>query len=342
MKLKSKLTTLSLVVGAAILGFSGVASAGGLHYKLVAKIKLPTKAGHGDWVSYDPGTNDVYVSLVQGMAVVNASSRKVVKDFPSIDAPNCMTFDDDYIYETEAQGPGAGKRNEVVVISKKDWKIVDHVATKGTSPDGIFIDKANGDLYVIMDDQADIEVYKTGAHPTYVKTIHIPQPAKPEAGPDVADLYNGTIYATNDSWYEQLNPNTGALGAAANYHLQLNKFGGTKGTFWDKDHNKIWIATANGAGMIVVDPKTLLVTKFVPQTMGADETAYDPGLGLAYAFEGGLPGFDVYNVKDETRVATVKTGTKKPTHSGTVDTRTHEVFAYVGGEASLWVYKPVK
>jgi hypothetical protein len=33
-------------------------------------------------------------------------------------------------------------------------------------------------------------------------------------------------------------------------------------------------------------------------------------------------------------------GEKKPTHSGTVDPVTHDVYAYVGGNAALWVYRP--
>jgi hypothetical protein len=77
-------------------------------------------------------------------------------------------------------------------------------------------------------------------------------------------------------------------------------------------------------------------------TAGADGLAYDPRLGLAYAFQGAIPGFDVYSVKDEKWLATVKTGTKKPTHSGTVDLVTHDIYAYAGGDAAMIVYKPVK
>ncbi|MBU6461029.1 MAG: hypothetical protein KGQ58_09195 [Proteobacteria bacterium] len=323
------------------MGFGGVASAAPYHMKLVAKIHLPTKVGHGDMVAYDPGTNYLYVSEVDGMAVVNAATNKVVKNFPEIAAPNQPCFDKDYVYENEAEGPGAGKKNAIVTISKKTWKVVSVVPTKGTSPDGAFIDTANNKLYEISDDNNWIEEYTTGAHPKLVKVM--PEvPEKTIAGPDVAALIDGTIYATNDAYVEKINPNSGAVEKAANYHLKLVKHGGTKDMFWDKYHKAIWVVTANGAGVFVIDPKTLDVLKVVPETKGGDAASLDKGLGLAYVFEGGLPGFDVYDVKNEKLIDTVKTGMKKPTHSGVVDSRSHEVYAYVGGEAELWVYKPVK
>ncbi|SRR5579875_352907 len=308
-------------------------------FKLVTKIPLPTKAGHGDWVAFDPATHDIYVSLKDsGMAVIDTKSNKVVHDLKDIAAPNTMTFDKDYIYETAAEGAGKGKVNQVVVIDKHDWKIVDRVATKGTSPDGTFIDASKHRLFVVSDDNNWIEVYTTGAHPKRLATYDL-KPAKPEAGPDVADLVNGVIYATDDSDVETVNPQDGRIGIVADYHLKLGKTGGTKDMFWDPDHHAIWVATTNHV-LYVVDPKTLEILRPLPETAGADEAAYDPGLGLAYVFESGIPGFDVYSVKDEKYLTTVDVGVKGPTHSGTVDPINHDVYAYVGGDASLYVYRP--
>jgi DNA-binding beta-propeller fold protein YncE len=308
-------------------------------FKLVTKIQLPTKPGHGDWVAYDPGTHDIYVSLKDhGMAVVSTKTNKVIHAFQNIQAPNTMTFDHTYIYETAAEGAGAGKVNQIVVIDKHDWKIVGRVATKGTSPDATFIDPANHNLYVVSDDNNWIEKYTLGAHPKFLAKYPL-EPAKPVSGPDVALLANGTIYATDDSDLETVNPNDGKVGIVADYHLKQNKFGGTKGAFWDPDHQAIWVGTTNHE-ILVVNPKTLLIEKPIQEMAGADEVAADPDLGLAYAFQGGIPGFDVYSIKDEKYLTTVKTGSAKPTHSGTVDPVNHEVYAYVGGAGALWVYKP--
>ncbi len=331
------------VVGAALLSvlMSGVACAAPSYsFKLVDTIPLPTKPGHGDFVVFDPTNNYVYVSLNgSGMAVVDTKTNTVVHNFPDISSPNTMTYDDNYVYETAADGAGAGKQNQVVVIDKKTWQIVDRVNTKGTSPDGTFIDPANNELYVVMDDDNSVEVYSTGAHPVLKRKIAL-YPPNPVAGPDVANLYNGTIYATDDYWVLKVDPNTGAIGTKMNYGFKLNKFGGTKDMFWDDANKAIWVATTT-AGVLVINPDTLAVEKRLPQTGGADEMGHDLGLGLVYVFEGSTPGFDVYSIKDMERIATVKTGTKKPTHSGAVDPATHLIYAYAGGDAALKVYQPI-
>ncbi len=334
------------LAGAALLSalMSGVAFASPSYtFKLVDKIPLPTKPGHGDWVSFDPGNNDVYVSLNgAGMSVIDTKTNKVIHTFMNIASPNTMTFDANYVYETAAAGPGAGMQNQIIVIDKKTWTVVDQVTTKGTSPDGIFIDPANNDLYVVSDDDNWIEVYTTGAHPTFIKKFAL-YPSNPVSGPDVANLFNGTIYATDDAWVVQVNPNTGAIGTKMNYNFKLNKFGGTKDMFWDKMHNAVWVATTNpkAAGMMIVNPTTLAIEKKLPETSGVDAVAWDRKLGLVYAFEGATPGFDVYSIADEKRIATVKTGMKKPTHSGAVDPATHMIYAYAGGDAAMYVYQPV-
>ncbi|MDE2239016.1 MAG: YncE family protein [Rhodospirillales bacterium] len=331
----------NLLTGVALLGgmMTGTALANPITFKEVAKIPLPCQPGHGDWVAYDPGNHDVYVSLHGGgMAVVNTDTNTVIHNFPSVTEPNTMTFDDNYVYETQAEGPGAGKSNQIIVIDKNTWQIVDRVDTVGTSPDGTFIDKANGRLYVAMDDDNSIDEYTTGAHPKYIKKIML-LPKNPVAGPDVASLYNGWIYATDDAYVEKIDPNTGKIAAIVNYHLKLNDFGGTKGMFYDRAHDVLWVGTTTG-GMLLINPDNLEVEKHLKMTAGADAVIADHGLGIGYAFEGGIPGFDYYDIKDQKFLGTVKTGTAKPTHSGAVDPVTHRVYAYAGGEAALIVYQP--
>src|SRR5579872_2485037 len=198
-------------------------------FKLVTKIALPTKPGHGDWVAFDPSNQDIYVSLKDhGMAVIDTKTNKVVHTIEDIQAPNTMTFDKNYVYETAAEGAGSGKVNQLVVIDKRNWKVVDRVTTKGTSPDGTFIDPANHRVYVVSDDNNWIEAYTDGSHPKFIAKYSL-EPAKPENGPDVAALINGTIYATDDSDVETVNPNDGKIGQIADYMLKQSKTGGTKG-----------------------------------------------------------------------------------------------------------------
>ncbi|MDE2318466.1 MAG: hypothetical protein KGK02_02070 [Rhodospirillales bacterium] len=335
MRLKNLLTSVALMGGM----MTGTAMAGQVTYKEIAKIPLPTTPGHGDLVAYDPGNKMVYVSLAGGgMAVVDATNNTVAHNITDISSPNGETFDDNYVYETEAEGPGAGKANQLIVIDKSNWQIVSRVDTVGTSPDGIFIDKQNGLLYVVMDDDNSIDEYTTGATPKFVKKIAL-LPKNPVTGPDVANLINGYIYATDDSSVEKIDPNSGKILKLMDYHLKLTDKGGTKDMIYDKDHNRIWVATTTG-GVLEINPDTLAVEKRLKETSGGDQMGADFGMGLAYVFGG--KGFDYYSIKDQKHLGHVKTGDKPPTHSGAVDPVTHNVYAYAGGDAQLDVYQPVQ
>src|SRR5487761_1323803 len=115
------------------------ALASSYHFERVATIPLPTKKGHGDIVTFDPTNGMVYVSLVDhGLAVVDTRTSKVVHYFKDVQAPNGNDYDDNYVYVAEAEGlpqgmsggaggTGFGTRNELAVIDKHTWQIVDRV-----------------------------------------------------------------------------------------------------------------------------------------------------------------------------------------------------------------------
>lgn len=332
---------LMLLAGSALLtGLMAMpaVAAGGPHYELVDKIQLPGKGGHGDFVLYDPSNRDVYVSMPNGVAVVSTESNKVVHAFKSIQSPNSMAFDADHVYWTEADGPG--KANQIVVISKKDWKIVNRVNTAGTSPDGIWLDPDNHKLYVAMDDQNDIEVYSTGEKPSLQGKIAL-VPSK-GSGPDVGVLVasKNTLYMPDDAWEETIDLKDGKVTHSANLHIKVTKKGGAKGQVYDAASNQLWVGTTS-AGMLVLDASTLKVVKRLPAHGGIDQVSWDSKLGLAYAFEGKPKGFDVYDTKNMKPVTFVKTGAGQ-THTGEADSDTHNVYAYAGVPNQLYVYKPEK
>ena len=109
-------------------------------YTLVTTIPLPGPEGHGDWVAFDRGDGDLYLSHHgSNMVVLDTKNNKIVANIesPDLDTPDVMTFDPKYVYVT------AEKAGNIVVISKADWKIVGTVKTKGSSPDGIWLNAAN-------------------------------------------------------------------------------------------------------------------------------------------------------------------------------------------------------
>jgi hypothetical protein len=336
-----------LLVAALLASTSLVAApalANGYHFQRVATIPLPTKPGHGDIVTYDPMNGMVYVSLVDdGLAVVDTRTNKVVHDIKNIPSPNGNTADANYVYVAAADGPGAGKVNAIVVISKKTWKEVGRVTTKGTSPDWIQVESNR--IYVDSDDANQMEVYSTGEKP---KLEHVWPlfPPNAKAGPDVATVVPSmhTIFQSDDSFVLAVNTSTGKIDRHMDTGVKLLKHGGTKGEVYDARHNRLWVATTNETpGVFVLNPETLKVIKTIPEKGGVDQAAFDPKLGLLYTFEGGAHGFDAYNTNTMAHVAFVEAGGPAgPTHTGDVDTKTHMVYAYDGSGPSLDVFKPVK
>lgn len=325
---------------------TGTAMAATYHFKLVDKIALPTPPGHGDWVAYDPGNGDVYVSMPNNMAVIDTKTNKVIADVKPIDSPNTMAFDKDYVYETS--GPGPGKPNYVMVISKKDWKIVDRVKTQGTSPDGTWIDPDSHMFATAADDNNWMEVYDIadGAHPKFVRKI----PLWPEkgSGPDAGTRAPGssTLYASDDAWEEIVDPKTGTVGAKVQLPIKVTKKGGTKGQFYDPKTDTLWVATTLGGspkdGVFLLNPKTLAIEKVLPAKKAEiDQMSWDPDLGLAYTFQSAAKGFGVYNTNTDKFIQFVTTGGKIQ-HTGDVDLANHEIYILDGGHAQMLVYKPEK
>lgn len=347
----------ALAASAALLG--GPALAAQYHYVKVAEIDLECPVGHGDWVAYDRTNGMVYVSMKDdGMAVIDTRTNTVAHVFKDIPNPNTMAFDADYIYETSAEGlpegenggnngTGFGTVNQIVVIDKHTWQVVDRVDTKGTSPDVAGV--ANGQIYVAMDDNNRMEVYTTGAHPQFVASW----PLYPRninwwwldtadfTGPDAFGISpdGREIFQSVDQYVEVVNAQTGAIERHVELPLELTSKGGTKGQLLDPQTHRLWVSTTNKKpGVFILNPDTLATIKTIPEPAGTDELSFDPGLRLFYTFGGS--GFGVYDANTMEPVADVDTHVKT-THTGDIDTANHNVYVYEGDRAAVGVFKPV-
>ena len=329
------------------------------HYVKVAEIYLPCPTGHGDWVAFDPSNQMLYVSMKEdGMAVIDTRTNKLVKAVKDIPNPNGMSFDANYVYETAAEGlpqgmsgannaTGFGTINEIVVIDKKTWQIVDRVETKGTTPDVTGL--ANGRLYVDSDDHNWMEVYATGAHPQLVAVWHL-WPANSNAwwldttdftGPDAFGLSpdGREIYQSVDQYVEVVNTQTGAIDRHVELPIELTSKGGTKGELLDPKAHRLWVSTTHTKpGVFVLNPDTLQTIKTIPEPAGTDQLSFDPSLRLFYTFGG--KGFGAYDADSMELVADVNTGVGT-THTGDVNPATHAVYAYEGDRAAVGVFVPV-
>ena len=313
-----------------------VAAAAMIQYTQIATIPLPGKGGHGDWVTYDPDTNSVYVALHEsGVAVIDTGANKVVADIDPIPEPNGIAYDSGYLYVA-----AAGDSNELVVVSKGDWKIVGRVKTKGTSPDGVWVPDL-GTVAVSSDDKNWVEIYSSGATPHLLRLISL-QPATPKNGPDVGVYVasKGTLYMPVDALVEAVNVKTGKIGAWVDTGLPITQNGATKNMVYDPSKNLLWVGTTASKALIL-DADTLQVRGSVPAHGGIDEVSFDQGLRLIYTFESSAKGFDVFNADTRLPVAYVNTGSGN-THTGDVNPKTHNVYVYEGDANVVAVYAPAQ
>jgi len=66
---------------------------------LVTTIPLPGPEGHGDWVAFDRGDGDIYLSHHgSNMVVLDTKTNKIVANIESrdLDTPDVMAFDSLY------------------------------------------------------------------------------------------------------------------------------------------------------------------------------------------------------------------------------------------------------
>lgn len=308
-------------------------------FKLVATVPLQGAKGHGDIIEYDPTNGMIYVSMAKdGFDIVNTKTNKVVAYIHgNLPSPNGQDYDDNYVYWAVA----GDKTNQLVVVDKKTWKVVDRVNTKGTSPDGVQVDRATDTVYVTSDDNNWIEKYQGGAHPTFEAKWPL-YPDKPKSGPDVGTLVPSlhAIFQPDDAYYETVDTNTGKIVKYVDENLKLTKHGGTKASIYDAAHDRLWVGTTDHE-VLVVDPSNLKTIAKVPDHGGIDDVAYDPKDGIVYAFGGnGRMGFDAFDAKTMKPISFIWTHVFQ-THTGTVDTANDDVYAYGGYGAELFVYQPI-
>lgn len=316
---------------------SSTAMAASYHFKLVDKITLPGQGGHGDWVTYDPGNGYVYVSLADsGVAVVDTKTDQVVHYLQGLDHPEGEAADAKYVYF--ALGAGAGKTNQLAVVSKDSWQVISTVNTAGTSPDGVQIDPVGHRVFVQSDDANTVEVYNDGPNPKLQATWPlVPQTG---SGPDVGMFVpsKNKLYVPDDSLEDVLDASSGKVVQSVDTQVEVTQLGGTKGQIYDPKTNDIWVGTTSG-GIFIYNADSLKLLAHLPAHGSIDQVAYDPKLRVVYAFEGAAKGFDAYNMNTMKPIAFTVTGVPL-THTGDVDLANHKIYAFAGKTNMLYVYQP--
>jgi len=301
-----------------------------LSYSKVDQISLPGTGGHGDWVTYDPANGYVYLGHHgSDIIVIDTANNSIIADINGVPEPNGIAYDSNYLYVSSAAG------NFIAVITKTNWTITGNVKTNGTTPDGIWYSERYGRVYVASDDANQIESYTAGPDPKLL-SIYPLLPVNPKSGPDVGVLVDSKnkLYIPDDNLVLSLDLTSGQIKNQLNTNLTIGAQGATKNMIYDNLTNRLWVATTNNQTWIL-NADTLKPITVLPATFPDDQMAFDPTTRLMYTFGG--KGFDVYDANTLQHLNFVDTSSPI-THTGTVDTANHEVYAYEGQANVVGVY----
>ena len=301
-----------------------------LSYNRVNQIPLPGSGGHGDWVTYDSANGYVYLGHHgSDIIVIDTANNSIIADINGVPEPNGIAYDSNYLYASSAAG------NFIAVITKTNWTITGNVKTNGTTPDGIWYSQRYGRVYVASDDANHVESYTAGPDPKLLN-IYPLLPVNPKSGPDVGVLVDSknTLYVPDDNLVLSLDLTSGQITNQLSTNLTVGVEGATKNMIYDNVTNRLWVATTNNQTW-VLNADTLKPIEVLPATFPDDQMAFDPTMRLIYAFGG--TGFDVYDANTPQHLIFVDTSSPI-THTGTVDTANHEVYAYEGQANVVGVY----
>lgn len=329
-----------------VMMISGPAMAAQISYHKIASIALPASPNSGDVVAYDPGNHYIYTAYgAGGLAVIDATTNKLVADVKGIQKPNGLDFNADYVFVAD------GKANALLVISKKTWKVVDSISTvatdkTATTPDGVVVDNANNQVFVTIDDNNTVQVYSDQApfkllHVINLNTV-VPNASIDNVGPDLSSLSNGVFYESDGIYLLSYNAKTlqniGKIDTGLQLKLSNGKLATHAGLKQSTEVNGKVFVGGDGAPpneIRVFNPT--LTHQYAPIMVpgNSDALVSDSNNGMVYGFVGGLPGgggFIVIDSKTDAIVASVTTGGHA--HTGAVDTANGDVYVLHNGSAA--------
>jgi len=324
----SKFQTLAVSAAMACF-FSSAAGAQSLHYALIKTIDLPgTVGGHGDWVTYDPQTETVWLaqSPDHNVVVIDANALAIKKTITGVDSGNGIDLDDRYAFITDATP------SKLLVVDKRTFKKVARVDTGGKTPDGVNVDTHSGKIFVANDDSNNEAVFDSKP-PFKLTNVFKLKPEDSKDGPDVA-LYVRSL----DRLYQPVGGNIDVIDPNTNQILAVWDFGvasAAKGGIYDSKTNHLIFGTGDKK-MLVVDAATGKLVTTIPVAGAVDQTAVDTA--KRRAFVGDKTG-DIEVVDLDTNQVVDHIATEKNIHTLTVDTKTHRVLVYLNASNKVGVFE---
>ena len=322
------LLSLSTAFGLAAL-LAGPVVAAPSDYKLVKTIDLPgSKGGHGDWTTFDPATQTVWLSQSpdHNVVVINAQSMAIEHVFPGIKDGNGIALTPAYAFLVD-NGTGI-----VTVVDKKSFNKVATLTPDGKEPDGAVFDTKNDT--VLITSNSDHATFFSGQKPFKKLSSFTLKPYPAKDGPDVG-LYVPSlnkVYQPVDNVVDVIDPDTRSISAV----WDLGVKGSTKPLVYDEKTNHLFLGTTDKK-VLVLDAGSGKVVASIPVAGSMDETVIDEG--ARRAFVGDKAGMiEVIDLDHDKVVATIPS--EKNVHTLAVDTTSHRVFVYRNESNKVDVYEP--
>jgi DNA-binding beta-propeller fold protein YncE len=322
----NRLTTVSIIVLAAFAVLP--AMAGGSAYHLVKTIDLPGgKGGHGDWVTFDPDTDTIWLaqSPDHNVVVIDAKTNTVKGVIPNIGNGNVVTLTPKYAFMDDADS------GVVTVVDKRTLQQAGTFRPEGKTPDGMVFDPHTNRIFIAEDDSDDAAVVT--AEPPFTQVAHFGlKPAHAKDGPDVQLIVPQLhrIYQPVDTVVDVIDTATNAVVAVWRPHVQ----GNTRALVYDAKTGHLFMGT-KGRVMLVLDAASGKTVARITVRQSADETSIDEAVRRAYV--GDKAG--VVDVVDLDKNAVVDTiPSEKNMHTLAVDTNTHALYVYRGESNKVDVF----
>lgn len=293
-------------------------------------IQLPgTLGGHGDWVTYDPATQTVWLaqSPDNEVVVIDARTNTVKATIPGVNNGNGIAITPQYAFVADPV------KNVVDVIDKHTYQIVGTVAATGTNLDGVVYAPNVGEVFVASDDANVLDAISIQNGFTQTASYALTPSA---SGPDVPIYAKGMIYVPDGQVVDAVNPTTGSVVATSPlvssgvvkpgvYDPVTNRF------FFGSTDKEIVVVSGSGATGIGNAVGTIAISG------STDEGAIDVKARLAF-FGSSAGVVDVVNLDTTKLVATLPAETGM--HTLTVDTRTHQLYVYENNRnvVDVWNY----
>ena len=278
-------------------------------YKLATTINV---GGEGGWeyITYDAGTNSLFLAHGTEIAVVDVSTGKKRGSVPADGAHGIAIVPAKSLaFSTN------GRANTVTVFDAKTLQVKDQIKV-GDHPDAIMYDEYANKVVVMNGHSKDL----MAIDPDTLKVVAtVPLGGSPEVA--VAD--SAHVYVNVEDTGETVEVDSKSWKPGS--HWKLEGCEDPSGLVLDDQTNHLYSSCGNKK-MVVVDKKSGKVLASVDTGAGTDGEAFDPGLGYALSPNGADGTLTVVSVKGGKYKAVAQVPTRRGARTIALDPKSHKVF----------------